>query len=384
MSHNSKYKKKLLFLVNDLSFFISHRLPIAEISIKEGFQVVIGYGEIGRANPTFLKKKGFKLRFVPIYRGSVNLIQEIKTFYNIWKFLKKERPDIVHLITIKPYLYGGIISRFINIKGVVSAVSGLGTIFISKKFRIRFLRFFLIPFYKLAFRHKNQITILQNKDDLKLLVKYKILINSKIRLLKGSGVKLENFKNFKEPTGIPIVCFAGRLLRDKGVFEFVSAAFLLKKKKLKARFYLAGDIDTKNPTSLDLKDMEKLKKKKYIKTLGFKRNISKLYANSNIICLPSYREGLPKSLIEAAAASRAVVTTNVPGCRDAIIPNKTGLLVPVRNSQKLANAIEFLIKNPQKRILMGKAGRKFAEKEFAIKKIAQSHINIYQELHNNN
>ena len=375
-----KKNKKIVILVNYLSFFLSHRLPIAEASLAKGFDVYIGYGELRGADPKSLEQRGFKVNFVPIQPGSINLLKDLKTLYHIWKFFKKVKPDIVHLVTIKPYLYGGIISRIIGVPCLVSAVSGLGTLFINKDLKSKFLRLLLYPFYKLTFNHVNQKVIIQNEDDLKVLVRWGVLNPLKVKLLKGSGVKLENFENLNEPDGVPVVCFAARLLRDKGVYEFVSAAQLLKERGVNAQFCLAGDLDTNNPSGLNLEDLNELKKEGYVEIIGFQKDIPSLYARSNIICLPSYREGLPKGLIEAAAAGRAVVTTDVPGCRDAIIPNKTGLLVPAKDSKKLADTLQWLIEHPQKRISMGKAGRKFAESEFPIKKIVQKHLDIYQNL----
>lgn len=377
-----KKKKKLLFLVNQLSFFISHRLPVAEAALNKGFNVFIIYGELGSddVNPEMLKQKGFNIIYIPIKRGSYNLIEDFKAFFNIWKFFKKYKPDIVHLVAIKPYLYGGLISRITNVPSVVSAVSGLGSLFINKSFKIKFLRFILHPFYKMTFNHPNQKIIVQNENDSKTLVDWGVLNFSKIKILKGSGVKLENFSNFTEPYGPPVVCFAARLLREKGVYEFISAARLLKKRGINAKFILAGDLDENNPSGLNLDDLNKLKKEGSVEVMGFQKDIPALYSKSHIICLPSYREGLPKSLIEAAAASRAIVTTNVPGCQDAIIPDKTGLLVQVKNPSKLAEAIQWLIEHPKERIAMGQAGRKFVQKEFAIEKIVQDHIDIYDEL----
>jgi len=355
-------------------------LPIAEAAKAKGFKVVIGYGEDGDANLKLLKQKGFKIKHIPMHRKSINLFNELKTIFCIWNFFKKEKPDIVHLVTIKPYLYGGIISRIIRVPCLVSAISGLGTLFISKDFRIRTLRSLLYPIYKMTFNHSNQIVIIQNKSDLKTLVNWGVLNLSKIRLIKGSGVKLENFINPDEPKGETIVCFAARLLRDKGVYDFISAARLLKKKGVRARFLLAGELDQNNASGLNFDEYNELKKENSVEFLGYKDNVPELYAKSHIICLPSYREGLPKSLIEAAAASRAIVTTDVPGCRDAIIPNKTGLLVPAKDPLKLADALNWLIEHPKERIFMGKEGRKFAEKEFRIKKIVHEHLDIYQQL----
>lgn len=379
---NSKIVK-LAILINDLSFFCSHRLPIAEAAMAKNFQVVIGYGELGGADPELLIQKGLNVSFVPMKRGSINFLNNFKTLFYIWRFFKKEKPDIAHLVTIKPYLFGGIIARLVGIPSLVSAVSGLGTLFVHSNFKSKFLRFLIFPLYRLAFNHLNQIIILQNQDDAEVLIKWGVLNPNKVKLLTGSGVQLEKFINLEENTGIPVVCFAARLLVDKGVFDFISAARLLKKRGVKAKFLLAGDLDIQNPTGLDNNDLKKIKNDGFVEFLGYQKDIPKLYASSNIICLPSYREGLPKSLMEAAAARRAVVTTDVPGCRDAIIPNKTGLLVPVRNIEALANAIQDLIVNSKKRQIMAKAGRKLAEKNFAIKNIVDAHLEIYENLYRN-
>ena len=378
-----KKNKKILIFVNYLSFFVSHRLPIAEALLAKGFEVFIGYGELRGADPKLLEQRGFKVNFIPMQPGGFNLLKDLKTIYCIWVFFKRVKPDIVHLVTIKPYLYGGIISRLCGVQGLITAVSGLGTLFVNKDLKSKLIRLLLYPIYKLAFNHLNQKVIVQNKDDLKVLVNWGVLNPSKVKLLKGSGVKLENFTNLDEPGGTTTVCFAARLLRDKGVYEYVSAAKLLKERGIKAQFLLAGDLDINNPTGLKLDDLNKLKGEGYVKIIGYQKDIPTLYAKSHIICLPSYREGFPKSLIEAVAASRAVVTTDVPGCRDAIIPNKTGLLVPVKDPQKLADALQWLIENPKERIAMGKEGRKFAEKEFPIEKIILSHLDIYQDLISN-
>lgn len=376
-----KKNKKILFLVNDLSFFISHRLSIAETAFhKEGYDVIIGYGETGSADPLLLQKKGFKVNSVFMQRGGLNLFSEFKTLFSIWKLFKKEKPEIVHLITIKPYLYGGIISQFLKVPSVVSAVSGLGTLFTSKNFKSVILHLLLYPIYKLAFNHYNQKVIVQNLDDLKILVDLGYLKLSKSKLIKGSGVNLDNFTKLKEKGAAPIICFAGRLIKEKGVYEFISAAQLLRQKNINARFLLAGSLDNKNPSSLSQKDLDRIKNEGYVEVLGYQKDIPALYEKSHIVCLPSYREGFPKALVEAAAAGRAVVTTDVPGCRDAIIPNKTGLMVPVKDTEKLASALQWLIEHSEERVAMGKAGRELAIKEFSIEKIVREHLEIYKEL----
>ena len=355
-------------------------MPIAEAILKKSTDVVIGYGELGGANLKIIKKKGLRVKYIPIKRGSVNIFRELRSFFYIWNFFRIEKPDIIHLVSIKPYLYGGIIARLLNIPSLVSAVSGLGTLFIHNNFKNYFLRFLLYPLYIIAFGHPNQAVIFQNLDDAKILQRWGVLNPNKVKLIKGSGVNLESFTNFKLKSGVPVICFAARLLIDKGINEFIAAAEMIKNKGVKARFMIAGNLDSNNPKSLTTKNLESIKKMDFVEYIGFQTDIAKLYEISHIVCLPSYREGLPKSLIEAAAAARAVITTNVPGCRDAIIPNKTGLIVPVKDAVALANAILTLINDLKKCEIMGIQGRNFAEKEFSIISVVKAHLNIYYEL----
>jgi glycosyltransferase involved in cell wall biosynthesis len=377
---NATNKSKILFLVNDLSFFLSHRFPIAKKAKLNGYDIVIAFGETGGADTKHLEKKGYKLTYLPMERGGKNLFKDLKSLILIFKLFKYEKPNLVHLITIKPYLYGGIISRLTGIKSLVSAVSGLGTLFIHKDLRSRFLRFLLYPIYKFAFNHPNQTVIVQNLEDANLLASWGVLDLKKIKLIKGSGVDLDNFTKFKESDKLITICFVARLLVDKGIGEFISAAKILKRKKINAKFCIAGDIDLNNKSSLSKNELEIIKKEGFVEILGFQENIPELYSQSHIICLPSYREGLPKALIEAAAASRAIVTTDVAGCRDVIEANISGLLVPVRNSEALAEAIRKLIENPDMRKKMGIAGRELALREFGIDKVVDEHMQIFHDL----
>ncbi|MAJ23543.1 MAG: glycosyltransferase family 1 protein [Candidatus Pelagibacter sp.] len=374
--------KTLLILVSHVSFFISHRLDLAIAAKNMGYKVKIAFGELD-ADTKYLKDIGIDIFHVPIQRGGLNLLKDLKSLYSMWCLFRKVRPDILHLVTIKPYLYGGVLARLLKIPSVVTAISGLGSLFINNNYISQYLRLLLVPFYRFALNHSNQRVIVQNKEDAKVLVKMGVLNIQKVKLIRGSGVKLEEFNQLDETGGIPTVCFAARLLVDKGLYDFVAAANLLKNRGVQARFCLAGDLDRKNPTGISKKELNELKENKNIEVLGHQKDMATLYAKSHVVCLPSYREGLPKALIEAAAASRAIVTTNVPGCRDAIIPNKTGLLVPVNDPKKLANAIQWLIEHPEERIIMGKSGRQLAVRDFQIKKIIKKHLDIYKELSEN-
>ena len=373
-------KKKILIVVNSLSFFITHRIEIASAAKNKGYDVKVFYGELGNADTKVLTKMDIDCFHLPFNRKSINPLRELWYLISFILVFYKYKPDIVHLITIKAYLYGGIAARLTNIPCVLSAIAGLGFLFNQKYFLNKIIIKLLYPFFSYALNHPNQKIIVQNKDDKKKIINWLGLNENKVVLFRGSGVNLSKFINLDYSSDIITVCFASRLLYDKGVMDYVSAAKLIYNRGFKVKFLLAGDLDPGNPTSLKESDLLKIKKDKIIQLLGYQRDIPSLFARSHIICLPSYGEGLPKTLVEAAAASRAIITTNSPGCRDAIIPNKTGLIVPEKNPEKLADALQWLIENPKKIIAMGKEGRKLAEKEYPIEKIIQKHLSIYKYL----
>ena len=277
-------------------------------------------------------------------------------------------------------LYGGIAAQLAGVKSVVAAISGMGTVFIADTLKAKLRRTFILYLYKVALNHKHLKVIIQNHTDKDILLKNQITTKKHIIIIRGSGVNLADYPATPEPKTPPVVVMASRLLKDKGVFEFAEAAKLLKSWHLDVEMRLIGDIDQGNQTSLSQAELDRLATEKNIKIMGYRDDIAQQYAQAHIICLPSYREGLPKSLIEAAACGRAVVTTDTPGCRDAIIPDSTGLLVPIKEAKPLAEALQKLIENDGLRTSMGTAGRILAEKEFTIDKIIKQHLDIYKEM----
>jgi glycosyltransferase involved in cell wall biosynthesis len=253
-------------------------------------------------------------------------------------------------------------------------------VFVAHGFKAALLRRVLRPLFRLAFNHPRQVVIFQNIADRDALVEFGAIRAEKGVLIRGSGVDLRAFVYQDERDGIPVVAFAARLLRDKGVLEFVQAARLLRARGVVARFWLIGAPDLGNPTSISEELLASWRSEGVVELLGQRSDIPSLFAQASVICLPSYREGLPKALVEAAAAGRAVVTTDVPGCRDAIDPGKTGLLVPIKDSERLADAIQILIEHPEKRAAMGRAGRRLAEREFSIQRIVDEHMTVYERL----
>ena len=371
---------KILFVVNVDWFFISHRLPLALEALKKGYEVHIACGLTDKKE--YLQNLGFVVHPLHLSRGGTGLKSEIKTLIDIYKVLKEVNPDIAHFVTIKPVLYGGIASKFLNIKKKVFSVSGLGFIFIQQGLKASVIRRVIKTMYKFALGGRNSHVIVQNPDDEEVI---NSIVKVPISLIRGSGVDLSQYGYREENNENIKVSMACRLLKDKGIFEYIEAAEIIKNLELKienfgsVEFELYGDIDIHNPTSLTNGDIEKIKKDGFVKVYGFSDNIAKVFSDSNIIVLPSYREGLPKVLIEAAACGRAVVTTDVPGCRDAIEPNVTGLLCKVKDAKSLAKQIEKLILDKDLRNSMGKEGRKLAEKEFDINKVVEKHFEIYED-----
>jgi glycosyltransferase involved in cell wall biosynthesis len=336
---------------------------------------------LGGVSPDILARIGFPTLYLPIDRDGTNPVQELRCFFSTLRLFRQIRPDLLHLVTIKPYLYGGVAARLARVRSVVSAVAGLGGLFVRLDWKSRLLRTLLYPAFRFAFGHPNQCVIVQNSSDASHLVSWGVLDSKKIELVRGSGVDLSLFTKLDDPGGVPIVCFASRLLRDKGVYDFISAAVLLRRRGITVRFWLAGAPDPKNSASLTDIDLRALADLGVVEVLGYQEDIPNLFAQSHIVCLPSfYGEGIPKVLIEAAAASKAIVTTDHPGCRDAVIPGKSGLLVPIRDPEKLADALQWLVEHPCERVAMGKVGRLLAEQEFSIEKIVRQHMSIYNEL----
>lgn len=370
-------KPKLLFIVNVDWFFVSHRLPIAINAIADGYEVHLACCFTDKAN--VLQKHGIILHPIPLSRSGTGPIEQLRTFLSIKSVLRKVEPDVVHAVTIKPILYGLTAARLLNIKNRVASISGLGSAFTTTGVVAKLRRAFIHQLYKFALGGGVRV-IVQNLDDKELLHKIGALGKNKTTLIRGSGVNLNNYQVEPEPTGAPVVMLVARLLLDKGVIEFVEAAKLVREQGIEARFVMVGDIDSGNLNSCTQQQVQDWENSGIVECWGFRADINNVMAKANIVVLPSYREGLPKCLIEAAACGRAVVTTDVPGCRDAIEADQTGFLVPVRNSAALCQAVIKLINKPEQRKMMGEKGRMLALKHFDIDKVVAVHLSIYQEL----
>ena len=339
--------RKLLFVVNVDWFFLSHRLPIALEAMRQGYEVHIATTLTDKI--TVLQDHGLVVHSLSLDRSGASLWTAIHEVWQIYRVFKDVNPDVVHLVTIKPVLFGGLAARLAGVPAVVAAISGLGFVFVAKGVKATIRRWLVGALYVLALGHHNLRVIFQNPDDLACLARLAHLPKQKVTIIRGSGVDLTKYCMKPLPTGVPIVLLAARLLVDKGIREFVQTAQILRQRGLSAqdaRFVIVGKPDPANPASLRPDELAQWAQETVVELWGHRTDMPQVLEAAHVMVLPSYYgEGLPKVLIEAAACGRAIVTTDHPGCRDAIEPNKTGLLVPIKNASALADAIEYLIKN---------------------------------------
>jgi glycosyltransferase involved in cell wall biosynthesis len=369
--------KRLLFVVNNLDFFISHRLEIGLAVLAEGWQVRV----LGPVNPearVFLTAKGFDVEPVDVAQEDHSLAGQWRFLCSVYRVCRGFRPDICHMITLKTFLVAGVASRLAGVCKRIGSVSGLGFFFISNDWKTRFSRWLYRPLFRFAMSSQATEVIFQNEDDRNLLCDFAYIDRKKTHLIPGSGVDLSRFTFLPEPPAPVVFVLIGRMLKDKGVIEFVQAAKTLLNKGIQARFVLAGMPDETNPASLSLAQLEAWNAEGTVEWMGFVKDIPELIASTHVVVLPSYREGFPRVLIEAAAAGRPSVTTDVPGCRHAILNNETGILVSVCDDEALAKAMEQLANDSDLRTRMGTRARELAEEKYAIEAVVETHLDIYQ------
>jgi len=374
-------KKKLLIVVSVAKFFLSHRLTLAKAAQEAGYEVHI-------ATPPSeliadITANGLIHHCISMDRGGLNPCRDIISIFSLYRLYKCIKPDLVHHVTIKPILYGGIAARLAGISAVVNAISGLGYLFISNNRSVKWLRSLALLLYKFSFSHANMRAIFQNEDDRTFFVNKNLLNKDDTTLIRGAGVDMQCFQpSIESNVSDPIVVLPARMLWDKGLAEFIEAARILKKQKVSARFVLVGDSDEGNPAVVPQEYLHALTREGVVEWWGERDDMPAVFQESNIICLPSYREGLPRALVEAAASARAIVTTDVPGCRDVVCAGQNGLLVPVKNAIMLANALLKLIRDPDLRKSMGERGRKIVESDFSLETVLNKTLEIYRSLLN--
>lgn len=369
---------KIVFVTNVDWFFISHRLVLATEAQKNGFEVIVVAEDTGRAYE--IVEKGIQFVNLPFSRSGTNPIKEFNTLIQFFKIYRKLKPDIVHHITLKPVIYGSIIAKLLKIKGIVNAVSGLGYNFTEG--RVNMVSKIMLQLMKYGFNNNHVNIIFQNKDDFQELSELKVISSqNKIFYIKGSGVNLKDFFSTEFPSFEKIkILLPCRMLWDKGVQELYDASNLLKNKyKNDIQIILAGLADEDNKAGVSAQFLKSWENGDYVKWIGYQKDMFDVYNDCHIVILPSYREGMPKTLIEACAMGRAIITTDAIGCRECVDEGINGFKVPVKDSKSLAIAIERLVNDPDKIIQMGKASRIKAESEFDINFVIKKHLEIYNQ-----
>jgi len=366
---------KLLFVVNVDWFFLSHRLPIALAARDAGYEVHVATSLTRTV--TELQAHGFTVHALEIDRRSAGPLQALRLTAHLYRLMRSLTPDVVHLVTIKPVLLGGLAARAAQVPRVIAAISGLGFVFTAQGARALLRRSIVSALYRLALSGSGVRVIFQNGDDQAMLQRHAGIRDDQVVRIRGSGVDLGAWRARPLPDGPPVVLMAARLLVDKGVCEFAEAARRLQGHG-GARFVLVGDLDPGNPTSLSREQVQAWVDEGILAWWGPRSDMADVLAMAHIVVLPSYREGLPKGLIEAAACARAVVTTDVPGCRDAIEPGQTGVLVPARDAVALGDGIRALLDDPSRMRAMGEAGRRWAERVFDVREVVARHLALYR------
>jgi|APLak6261675434_1056106.scaffolds.fasta_scaffold02053_3 glycosyltransferase involved in cell wall biosynthesis len=369
----------LAFVVNNADFLVSHRLALVRGALAEGYRVtaIVPPGDGVRA----LQSIGCAVEPWRLRRTGQRPHEEALSLAQLVALYRKLKPDLVHHVTVKAMIYGSLAARTVGVPAVVNAVSGLGYVFLSTGLRARARREALKLGYRAAFSTPNSAVILQNDDDEATLRDLGVLEGARVTKIRGSGVDLAKFPATPEPeTSRPVVVVPARLLIDKGVREFADAARRVRAAGVDARFVLVGGEDFGNPAGVPKSEVEAWVREGVVEWWGHRSDMPAVIREANVVCLPSYREGMPRALLEAAAGARAIVTTDVPGCRDAVAGGAIGRLVPVKDPAALAMALMELLRAPALRRELGQKATAYAQENFSEHKVLAQHLELYRSL----
>ncbi len=367
----------VLFLITQDWSVYSHRIDLIKDTLKAGYRVAVmcHFGDYAQA----LEREGVEVYpWKSIARGRLNIFREFFSFMEVFTVYRKLRPDLVYQVSLKPVLYGSFAAKILGLTKIVNLLGGLGYLFMHQSFFVLCLRKLVLWALRFVLCGKNTYLVLQNKDDWADLDKS--LVTARTVLIPGSGVNTDKFKVGARDHKPPRIIMVARLLKDKGLMDYLEASLLLKKQGVQAEFFCAGTKDPANPTSLTDIEIEKWEQEKVITFLGAQKDMPELLSHMDIGVLPSYREGLPKALLECGAAGLPLVSTDVPGCRDVVDSGKTGFLVPPKNPKALAQALAILIKDEKMRTQMGDESRKRTETIFSQKIINTAFLDLFKKI----
>jgi glycosyltransferase involved in cell wall biosynthesis len=371
---------KLLFLVAEDWYFCSHRLPLALAAREAGYEVIV----VTRVNKHAEVIRAAGLTLIPLQRmrrAGARPLQELTSIGELWGIYRRERPDLVHHVGLKPVVYGSLAARIVGVRGVVNALAGLGFVFSSGRLFARLLRPVVKFVFSCLLNRKNARVIVQNQRDRDVLTNQVGIDLSNVCLIRGAGVDLRLYGAQPPSVQPPLIVLIARMLWDKGVGDFVEAANRIHDAGVQARFALIGIPDPENPTSVPESQLRAWHDGGKVEWWGYRSDIPSVLNMASIACLPTfYGEGVPKALIEAMASSRAIVTTDIPGCRELVAGGRSGILVPPRDVPALSAALESLILDPDRCRQMGTAGRLMVEQSLSLQQVLKETLTLYADL----
>lgn len=370
--------KHLLFLVSEDWYFLSHRLPVARAARDAGYRVSVACRVT--AGAAAIQAEGFRLLPIDFERAGTNPARELRVLARLVALYRRERPDLVHHVAMKPVLYGSIAAWLAGVPAVVNALAGLGYLYTSPSVKARALRPVLVAAFRLLLNRPGSRLIVQNADDRALFADTGIVDPSRLVVIRGSGVDVDLYAPSAEPAGPPVAVLVARMLTDKGVREAVEAARRLKESGVALRVVLVGDTDPANPRAIPRERLEGWNRDGVVEWWGHRADIASIWRHAHIALLPSYREGLPKSLLEAAASGRPAVATDVPGCRELVADGVNGLLVPPRDPAALAEALGRLAADAGLRRRMGAEARRVVVEGYSDRAVAAATLSLYHSL----
>jgi glycosyltransferase involved in cell wall biosynthesis len=378
MDARARPAPRLLYVVAEDWYFLSHRLPMARSARAAGFEVHVAtnVGDDAEA----IGREGFILHPVRFRRGWLSPFRTLRTILALRKVYRTVDPAIVHHVAMQPIALG-IVASFGRRFSAVYAITGLGHAFIAETGKARSLRRGIRALLRYGLSRRRAIGLVQNPDDRDMLADLGVK-PEKIALIAGSGIDADRFRPIPEPDGPVTVAFVGRMLDDKGVRTLMAAHRMLRASNVSCALLLAGSPDPANPGSIPPAEIAGWGREPGVTWLGQVADIATVWRRAHIAVLPSRREGLPKSLLEAAACGRPLIATDVPGCREIVIHDKTGLVVPVDDAQALAAAMLRLIRSSQQRVRFGVAARRLVSERFAADLVGKATVALYQRLLN--
>lgn len=372
---------KFMMILNDINWFWSHRLPLAKAILDKGWGLNLATCDADKDEK--LKDMNVTGWALPKHGRGSDIINQLALMWGIYKNIKRCQPDIIHAITIRYAFYAGLVTRIIRYKPVTFTVAGLGSLYTAPGFKMKLLRTIILPLLRFAFGGKEKFIIFQNPDDQHAMVSTNIVKVENTTVIRGSGVDITEFSYtpYQEAEEAPIILFTSRLLKEKGIEDFIEAARILKLEGVQARFQVAGDVYADNARSMTRSAMQEAHDTQVIEWLGQVSDMPDLLRRSMMVVLPSYYgEGVPKVLLEAAAIGRPIITCDAPGCREAVEHDVNGVLVAPQNAMDLAQEIKTLIQDSERRSRYGAAGRKRVEKDFHADFVVQKTMDVYTHL----